>query len=782
MSLVKFLLYSILFLSIAGTISFLISLLCCGLFGRKINHTFKYYIWIITLIMFVVPVRLNIVNVNEFQIPQNEFLPEIITNNLSEQTQSEVETIHETREIPVKSERRNIDLIFTLFLIWFVISGILLLRQLYVRIKFYTKLKRITNEPDNEMKKILEITAEKIKLYRNVELKTVNADLSPFVTGIIKPVVIIPSNVNTEDLQYILCHELVHIKRKDLLYMLAVSVVRILHWFNPAVCIMEHIIRKEMEYSCDEKTVKILGDNERKNYSAAILHSVKNNISGIRCGAFLSEDAKKVKNRMEAIMNKRKMFKIPCIILAMILLVANLAGASAVNEINPVESAYIINKVTDNGGYSLDIKTVNGEVDTFEGPIGETVRETILINSPFYKNFYCIIKSDGICIKPMRLIKAQENNSAKEVEGLQLLDVRMEKFEKSICDGNVWCGYFSVYRNGSPIIENSYGNITNVPDGNSRGFSDLILEDGFYIENLNFGLKSEDIINSIYETDQLRASLYESDGTDDIWLEPQKLMYKGEELEIPKENYEYSVSVNRKLSLINVFLHLEDIGYLGTDSSNVEYTEDNKIVYTKLTRQSKTTDEFKGEIRGLFGQVGETVVFDFGDDFYGAFTISKITEKVDDIRLIWSPNSGSEMFKNGEQKVRAVKLEHLPFEISLSSDRKYIEVTVKESFDYWDVAAADYGTSPYGNMFEWKTKETDGNTLVFPVVAENISHNIQGRFERFSPYAQQWNYDIMFKVINGEILYTSCSETTFVNKEYSGEKAEEEFKLIRRKY
>ena len=114
---VKFLLYSILFLSIAGTISFLISLLCCGLFGRKINHTFKYYIWIITLIMFVVPVRLNIVNVNEFQIPQNEFLPEIITNNLSEQTQSEVETIHETREIPVKSERRNIDLIFTLFLI-----------------------------------------------------------------------------------------------------------------------------------------------------------------------------------------------------------------------------------------------------------------------------------------------------------------------------------------------------------------------------------------------------------------------------------------------------------------------------------------------------------------------------------------------------------------------------------------------------------------------------------------------------------------------------------------
>ena len=234
--------------------------------------------------------------------------------------------------------------------------------------------------------------------------------------------------------------------------------------------------------------------------------------------------------------------------------------------------------------------------------------------------------------------------------------------------------------------------------------------------------------------------------------------------------------------MINVFLHLEDIGYLGTDSSNVEYTEDNKIVYTKLTRQSKTTDEFKGEIRGLFGQVGETVVFDFGDDFYGAFTISKITEKVDDIRLIWSSNSGSEMFNSGEQKVRAVKLEHLPFEISLSSDRKYIEVTVKESFDYWDVAAADYGTSPYGNMFEWKTKETDGNTLVFPVVAENISHNIQGRFERFSPYAQQWNYDIMFKVINGEILYTSCSETTFVNKEYSGEKAEEEFKLIRRKY
>lgn len=94
---------------------------------------------------------------------------------------------------------------------------------------------------------------------------------SSFVGGIISPKIYIPEGVEGEDLECVLCHERVHIKRHDYrmkpVAFLAFSIL----WFNPLVWIAFRLMMKDMEISCDEAVLGRLGEAARKRYSYLLL-------------------------------------------------------------------------------------------------------------------------------------------------------------------------------------------------------------------------------------------------------------------------------------------------------------------------------------------------------------------------------------------------------------------------------------------------------------------------------------------------------------------------------
>ncbi|MDY3224655.1 MAG: M56 family metallopeptidase, partial [Candidatus Faecousia sp.] len=75
---------------------------------------------------------------------------------------------------------------------------------------------------------------------------------SPFVMGIFRPRIYLPSGTPMEERRFIVAHERQHIRRGDPLWKLLGYAALCLHWFNPLVWVAFVLAGKDMEMSCDE--------------------------------------------------------------------------------------------------------------------------------------------------------------------------------------------------------------------------------------------------------------------------------------------------------------------------------------------------------------------------------------------------------------------------------------------------------------------------------------------------------------------------------------------------
>ena len=95
---------------------------------------------------------------------------------------------------------------------------------------------------------------------------------SPMIIGFIKPVLVLPKEqYNSEDLFFILKHELVHFKRGDVYLKLLFVTANAVHWFNPIIWIMQKEAVIDMELSCDERVTQGTSFALRKAYTETLL-------------------------------------------------------------------------------------------------------------------------------------------------------------------------------------------------------------------------------------------------------------------------------------------------------------------------------------------------------------------------------------------------------------------------------------------------------------------------------------------------------------------------------
>lgn len=93
----------------------------------------------------------------------------------------------------------------------------------------------------------------------------------PFVLGVVRPCIYLPKGLSGKDLEYILLHEKIHIKRGDPWTRMAAYAALCLHWFNPMVWLAFFLSGRDMEMSCDEAVLGRVGNQIKKEYSASLL-------------------------------------------------------------------------------------------------------------------------------------------------------------------------------------------------------------------------------------------------------------------------------------------------------------------------------------------------------------------------------------------------------------------------------------------------------------------------------------------------------------------------------
>lgn len=94
---------------------------------------------------------------------------------------------------------------------------------------------------------------------------------TPFVLGLIKPRIYLPSGLGREEQAYILLHERIHIQRKDHFIKAIAFLILTVHWFNPLVWAAFLLMSKDMELSCDEKVLRLMREDIRKPYANSLL-------------------------------------------------------------------------------------------------------------------------------------------------------------------------------------------------------------------------------------------------------------------------------------------------------------------------------------------------------------------------------------------------------------------------------------------------------------------------------------------------------------------------------
>jgi bla regulator protein BlaR1 len=154
---------------------------------------------------------------------------------------------------------------------------------------------------------------------------------TPFVLGFIRPKIFIPTGLAQKELDYILKHEQVHIKRKDYIIKPMAFLAVVLHWFNPLIWLCYFLMSKDMEMSCDESVIKQSREDIRASYSHSLL-SLSAKQSGFLIPLAFGES--NIKSRIKNVLNyKRPVFL--GVFIAVILVLA----VSVVLVTNPHEGA-----------------------------------------------------------------------------------------------------------------------------------------------------------------------------------------------------------------------------------------------------------------------------------------------------------------------------------------------------------------------------------------------------------------------------------------------------------
>lgn len=115
--------------------------------------------------------------------------------------------------------------------------------------------------------------AKKLKIVKKVSLYFSEHIQIPLTIGHFKPIVIFPlaliNNLDSEQVEAILLHELAHVKRYDYLLNILQCVMETILCFNPFVWLISKTIREEREYCCDDMVVN--EDFNQFTYSKALL-------------------------------------------------------------------------------------------------------------------------------------------------------------------------------------------------------------------------------------------------------------------------------------------------------------------------------------------------------------------------------------------------------------------------------------------------------------------------------------------------------------------------------
>ena len=127
---------------------------------------------------------------------------------------------------------------------------------------------------------------------------------SPFILGIFRPEIYVPSGIDENTLELVIAHEEAHLKRHDHWWKPFGFVLLAVYWFNPLCWVAYILLCRDIEAACDERVIKDKDREYMAAYSQALLDCSVNRRIITACPLAFGETG--VRERVSGVLNYKK--------------------------------------------------------------------------------------------------------------------------------------------------------------------------------------------------------------------------------------------------------------------------------------------------------------------------------------------------------------------------------------------------------------------------------------------------------------------------------------------
>ena len=346
----------VLLLSLCGTLTAMGLAVLRRLLKGKLPHGLFYYLWLLVLLRFLVPVALPLpadLRPHQMQaVPapdtQLELNSDLIASIQQAQNQLPSGASDQQWELVIPSDTasrpvipvnpapapasqplhlRLWDFLCTHFLpLWLAGAVLHFLWFTFSYLLFCHRLKRDSQSLQEHEQALL----DNLRGRHAVTVCRSPLAATPMLVGLLRHRIILPDTpITTRQLEYILRHELTHLRRRDLWFKWFTVAATSVHWFNPLMPWIRREIARCCELSCDEAVIGTLDAQQKQWYGETLLAlAALNALPRAVPATTLCEEKTQLRERLVSIMHYRKATAL--ILLLSCLLPLLIAGCAAV--------------------------------------------------------------------------------------------------------------------------------------------------------------------------------------------------------------------------------------------------------------------------------------------------------------------------------------------------------------------------------------------------------------------------------------------------------------------
>ena len=401
---------SITIMTIIGSVVALLLLLAKPILRHRLPKSAQYYMWLVVIISLLVPLSRLIILPDTMVLGFNAIHEVVGQNVLSTdealQRQAALNPImgapnmENAPAIPSATHNLSSDslpatspgllaqisTILMLVYPWVALTTILFNIAGYIR--YTMKVRRYNFSAAQYERFILKhlLRPSRMKriprLYRNTLIET------PMLIGLFKPAIILPDWEYTEEqMQSILLHEIIHLRRMDIIIKWVSLFACAVHWFNPIVWVERREISRACELSCDEAVIKNMDNHTKQNYGETLIYVAADTKTPLTVlSTTMCEEKRELKERLISIMKNKNYTKMAVLASALIFIVVTLVACmlatgtetgngSASSQVRETSNYLEESRASDNEIDSISLIEENSENNETENMGSETSHE-----------------------------------------------------------------------------------------------------------------------------------------------------------------------------------------------------------------------------------------------------------------------------------------------------------------------------------------------------------------------------------------------------------------------